>query len=252
MARLIILSGPSCVGKGPLITAVGRFYPHLAGGWKKLVLHTSRAPRPGEQDGVDYHFRNRAEIEGFREDKRYLVAAVRGGLQAINLPQLREDLQQGDVFFEGNPLIVEALLKQSQFQDIPRLSIFLSPLSDDEIVFLQSQHEQVNLHDFVTDVMRRKLLRRTTKQKTHLSLKDLEDIERRAGNALAEMRFAPAFDFVIANHDGEDSDHWDAFYFPIGDARKTLDCFAALLQGQLHPFAKRWDAELFNDQDMRL
>ena len=80
--------------------------------------------------------------------------------------------------------------------------------------------------------MRRKLLRRTQRQKGILSLKDLENIETRAGSAYRELQTAPAFPYIIPNHDGEDSEHWDAFYYPIGDARKALHAFAALLAGE--------------------
>jgi len=34
----------------------------------------------------------------------------------------------------------------------------------------------------------------------------------------------------LPNHDGEDSDHWDTFYYPIGDARKTLMALVDLLE----------------------
>jgi guanylate kinase len=49
---------------------------------------------------------------------------------------------------------------------------------------------------------------------------------------------------VIPNHDGEDSDHWEAFYYLIGDARKTLDAFAALLKGSVPPAVEKWEEDL--------
>jgi guanylate kinase len=246
MAKLILLSGPSCVGKGPLITAMKRFYPQVSDAWKKLVLYNSRSPRPGEEDGLDYHFRNRPAIEQFRNNPHYLVANVRGDLQAVDIEQLLDDMQNTDVFFEGNPFIVEQLLKIPQLQQTPHISIFLSPLSEKEIRFLQLQEDKIILQDFITDVMRRKLLKRTKRQKINLSPKDLEDIERRAASALKEMQAAPQFDHVIVNHDGEDSENWDAFYFPIGDALRTLECFAALIQGEPCPIVEKWPTDIFN------
>ena len=62
--RLVILSGPSCVGKSPLRMALARLYPELWSGLERLVLFNSRTPRPGERDGVDYHFRTRAQVDG--------------------------------------------------------------------------------------------------------------------------------------------------------------------------------------------
>jgi guanylate kinase len=96
----------------------------------------------------------------------------------------------------------------------------------------------------VTDVQRRKLLHRTKKQKTILSLKDLENIERRASSAFREMQLAHHFDHVIPTHDGEGNDNWDAFYYPIGDARRAMLAFAAILAGQDSEFAEKWAADL--------
>ncbi len=92
--------------------------------------------------------------------------------------------------------------------------------------------------------MRRKLLRRTRRQKTELSLKDLEEIERRAGSAYRELQEARHFDHVIPNHDGEDSENWDAFYYPLGDARKALLAVAALLRGEAASGTEKWDMYL--------
>jgi guanylate kinase len=87
-------------------------------------------------------------------------------------------------------------------------------------------------------------LRRTTRQKGILSQKDLENIEIRASSAFGEMQQAWRFDHVIVNHDGEDSDHWDAFYHPIGDARSTLQAFAALLSGEPIDSVEGWEQDL--------
>ena len=245
MAKLILLSGPSCVGKGPLMTAMERFYPQVLKAWKKLVLYNSRKPRPGEQDGVDYHFRNRSVIEQLHDNERYLTADVRGDLQAVDLQQLQTDIQHSDIFFEGNPFVVEKLLKTPQLRNVSHISIFLSPLTLEEIRFLQSQDDKIVLQDFVTEMMRRKLLRRTKHQKKNLCVKDLENVERRASSAFKEMQCATQFDHVIANHDGEDSENWQDFYYPVGDARRTMECFAALAQGQPCRRAESWPADIF-------
>jgi guanylate kinase len=52
------------------------------------------------------------------------------------------------------------------------------------------------------------------------------------------------FQSVIANHDGEDSDHWAAFYYPIGDARKALENLVALLKGTVPPGVEKWEQDL--------
>jgi len=240
--RLVILSGPSCVGKTPLTKALKRVYPDLAAKLTPLVLYNSRAPRPGEQSGVDYHFRTREQVDTLRAEARYVVLDVRGDLQALELDDLSGLLQRGDVLFEGNPFVGRLLQTHPALGEVSRLGMFLSPLSKEEILFLRGE-PQISLPDLVCDLMRRKLLRRARRQKGEPSLKDLEEIERRAGSAYAELAEAWYFDHVIPNHDGEDSDHWDAFYYPLGDARKTLLALVALLRGQTPTGVERWDAD---------
>jgi guanylate kinase len=241
--RLVILSGPSCVGKSPLEKALQRFFPQLRDRLHKLVLHNSRAPRPGEMDGVDYHFRSRAQIEALRDNARFIVLDVRGDLQALDLEELSAILQTRDGFFEGNPFIGRALQTHSRLTDVRKLSVFLSPLSKEEILYLRSE-ANVSLPELVTDVMRRKLLRRTRRQKMEMSLRDLENIEKRASSAYGELGEAWHFQHVIVNHDGEDSDNWDAFFYPLGDARKSLLAFVALIEGKDAAGVETWDEEL--------
>jgi len=92
MGRLVILSGPSCVGKSPLYAALRKFYPHLAERLTKLVLYDSRAPRPGEVEGVDFYFRTRAYLEGLRGKEGFTVFEVRGDLQALDARELERKL----------------------------------------------------------------------------------------------------------------------------------------------------------------
>lgn len=244
MGRLIILSGPSCVGKGPLCQALRRLHPHLAGGLAKIVLYNSREPRPGEIDGVDYHFRSRQAIQDLEGKKRFSVFDVRGDLQAIDLDELSETLASSEVLFEGNPRVSSALQDLVHGRATEHLSIFLSPLSREEILEATTGNRATPLPDLVTEIMRRKLLRRTARQKGILSLKDLTNIETRAGSAPDELKQAWRYDWVIPNHDGEDSENWDAFYHPIGDARKTLLTFVELLQGRPVVHAQKWEREL--------
>jgi guanylate kinase len=127
---------------------------------------------------------------------------------------------------------------------VQRVSIFLSPLSKEEVAYLKMPERNLSLEQLLTDIMRRKLLRRTRRQKGELSAADLKNIEARASSAYRELRLAWRFHHVIANHDGEDSDHWEAFYYPIGDARKTLLAFVGLLQGQVLPGVEMWEQDL--------
>lgn len=210
---------------------------------RKLVLYNCRAPRPGEIDGKDYRFRPREEIERLGRNENFIVLDVRGDLQAVDLSEVDRGLAQGELFFEGNPFIGRKLLEVLASK-VNLLSVFLAPLSREEILFLGSPDRNVSLPDFVTDVMRRKLLRRTQRQKGILSLKDLENIESRASSAYTELKDAWRFDYVISNHDGEDSENWDAFYYPVGDAGKTLNIFAELIAGRTPAGAEKWEAAL--------
>ncbi|MGD0572535.1 MAG: hypothetical protein ABSB11_05890 [Sedimentisphaerales bacterium] len=245
MGRLVILSGPSCVGKGPLYRALKVFYSQLAGELKKVVLYDSRAPRPGEVDGVDFHFRTREYIEQLCSKDNFLVTDVRGDLQALDLKYLRETIAMGNAFFEGNPIIGMELMEWSRREKIVCLSVFLSPLSIVEIEDIRSRRD-INFEMMLTDMMRRKLLWRTKKQKSILSLVDLENIEVRAASAYKEMKEAWRYDFVIPNHDGEDSENWDAFGYPVGDARAALLCFAAILSGDKPAYARKWPEGLLS------
>ncbi|MEQ8175864.1 MAG: hypothetical protein ABRQ26_12430 [Syntrophomonadaceae bacterium] len=242
--KFVMLSGPSCVGKGPLCQALETLYPQMANKLRKLVLYNSRKPRPGEQEGVDYYFRSRTEMEGLGQKERFVLLNVRGDLQGVDLDELSSVIGQGqDIFFEGNPFVPRALWELPDLKQIPILKVFLSPLSRSEIVWYKQLG--VNLEEMVIDIQRRKLLRRTQKQKGILSLPDLEDIEKRARSAPVELQLAWQFNWVIPNHDGEDSENWNAFYYPVGDALKAVQCFADLLQGGQSAYAENWEKGLW-------
>ena len=205
--RVVILSGPSCVGKSPLYRCLGKFYPELHKQLRKLVLVNSRDPRPGEIDGVDFHFRTRAQVERLRDDERYAVLEARTDLQAVDVEELESLLQHGDVFFEGNPYVARALQTHPRLESARRLSIFISPLSKEEITYLKAPERDVSLEELLTNIMRSKLLRRTRRQKGELSAPDLANVETRASSAYRELETAWHFQYVIPNHDGEDSEN---------------------------------------------
>jgi guanylate kinase len=246
IGRLVILSGPSCVGKSPLVKTLAKFYPDLRKTLQSLVLYNSRAARPGEMDGVDYHFRSREQVENLKAKDHFVVMDVRGDLQALDLRELSVALAKGDVLFEGNPFVGRTLQTSHTLAEINRLSVFMSPLSRDEILFLKGAGLGVSLPQLVADVMRRKLLRRTRRQKGELSLRDLEEIERRASSAYRELQEAHYFQYVIPNHDGEDSENWDAFYYPLGSARLALLAFVSLLRGETPSGIEHWEGSLFS------
>jgi guanylate kinase len=59
MSKVFVITGPSGVGKGTLIRSLVQQVPEL----EVAVSATTRPPRPGEVDGVDYHFLSEAEFD---------------------------------------------------------------------------------------------------------------------------------------------------------------------------------------------
>jgi len=59
VARVFVITGPSGVGKGTLIGGLMERVPRL----QLSVSATTRAPRPGERDGLDYHFMSDEEFD---------------------------------------------------------------------------------------------------------------------------------------------------------------------------------------------
>jgi guanylate kinase len=81
---LYIVSAPSGTGKTTVLTRV------LArvDGLRFSVSHTTRAPRPGEREGLDYHFIERAEFERRVADGRFLEwAEVHGELYGTSVEE---------------------------------------------------------------------------------------------------------------------------------------------------------------------
>jgi guanylate kinase len=98
MSRVIVITGPSGVGKGTLIRGLLSRIPGL----ELSTSATTRAPRPGERDGVDYHFLSDEEFErrvgagDFVEHARY--AGHRYGT-------LRSELERRTA--DGVPVVLE-------------------------------------------------------------------------------------------------------------------------------------------------
>jgi len=72
----VVICGPSGVGKGTLIDLLQQKFPDQFG---FSVSHTTRPPRPGEQDGVHYHFTTVENIKKEIADEKFIeYAAVHG------------------------------------------------------------------------------------------------------------------------------------------------------------------------------
>jgi len=124
--------------------------------------------------------------------------------------------------------VADHLLQVALPEGVARVSVFLAPLSQQELEALRLRG--ADLQAVVTDVMRRKLFRRTRRLKGDLSPADMDKVERRARAAWGEMQMASRFDHVLVNHDGEDSENWTAWPYPVGDAFLTLRAVCQFLQ----------------------
>lgn len=73
--RVFVITGPSGVGKGTLIRLLRARRPEL----ELAVSATTRAPRPGERDGVDYHFLDASEFARRVEAGEFVEHATYSG-----------------------------------------------------------------------------------------------------------------------------------------------------------------------------
>jgi len=232
MQRMVLLSGPSCVGKGPLLRAIKKLYRNSFEKLHRAVIYNDRSPRVGEEDGVDFNFVSTDEIKKLPRSDFITVEIRPGNWQALPLKALDAKDDQRIAFAEVHFTIAEEIIRRSEeIGDLQITMVFLSPLSKHELQYLLEQpyFKKKELKKLVSELMRRKLLRRTKRQKVDISLEDLNDIEKRASRAFDEMTHAWQYDYVIPNHDGEDSDNWEQFYFPIGDALKACEVFRRII-----------------------
>jgi guanylate kinase len=75
MSKVFVITGPSGVGKGTLISRLLERVPDL----ELSISATTREPRPGEVDGRDYHFLTREEFDRRVEEENFLEFATYSG-----------------------------------------------------------------------------------------------------------------------------------------------------------------------------
>jgi guanylate kinase len=75
MSRVFVITGPSGVGKGTLIAALRDHRPEL----QLSISATTRDPRPGEEDGVEYYFLSDAEFDRRLADGEFVEHASYAG-----------------------------------------------------------------------------------------------------------------------------------------------------------------------------
>ncbi|WP_197502286.1 guanylate kinase [Gordonia sp. 852002-10350_SCH5691597] len=128
--RLVILVGPSAVGKSTVVRRVRELVPTLF----FSVSATTRAPRPGEVDGRDYFFVSDAEFDRMIAEDEFLEwAEIHGGLQRSGT--LAKPVE--NALATGQPVLLEVDLAGAR-NAVRRLSeaitVFLAPPSWDDLV----------------------------------------------------------------------------------------------------------------------
>jgi len=170
-AMLVIISGPSGVGKDTIIDALRR--RHHDPEYHYVVTCTTRAKRPGEVDGIDYHFLDRATFAARRKAGEFLEANdVHGNWYGTPRSQVREKLA------EGRDVILKIDVQGAQVvkEKIPgALLIFLIPPS-------------------LEDLFQRLLSRAT---------ETADELELRQQNAAIELARQEDYDYVVTNETGQ-------------------------------------------------
>jgi len=167
-SRLVVLAGPTAVGKGTVAASVRVHHPEV---WIS-VSATTRPPRPGEVDGVHYWFVDDAEFDRMTDAGELLEWAVVHRAARYGTPRGPVD----DALAAGKPALLEIDLQGArQVRDsMPEaLFVFLKPPSWEELV------------------------RRLTGRGTETA----EEQARRLETAREELAAEAEFDVTIVNHE---------------------------------------------------
>lgn len=128
-SRLVVLAGPTAVGKGTVAAYVRTTFPDV---WVS-VSTTTRKPRPREIDGVHYHFVDDQTFERMRAQGEFLEWAVVHGRAKYGTPRGPVE----EALAAGRKALLEIDLqgaRQVRAQKPEALFVFLAPPSWDELV----------------------------------------------------------------------------------------------------------------------
>ena len=167
LKKLIIITGPSGVGKG---TVVKELLDRNKDIWLSISA-TTRNPRVGEKDGLNYYFISEERFKDMIDKKEFLEwAQFAGNYYGTPLSTVNEKIEKG--FIVLLEIEVEGA-KQIKEKFPESLSIFLLPPSKEEL--------------------EKRIRNRGTEKE--------EAIDRRLSRANYEIASSDQFDFVLTNHD---------------------------------------------------
>ena len=165
-APVTVLAGPTAVGKGTVSAAIRARYPQI---WLS-VSATTRAPRPGEIDGVHYRFVSEEDFSRLVEDGQMLEWAVVHGRNKYGTPRGPVE----EKVAEGRPVLLEI--------DLAGARQVRETLPGARFVFLAPPDWDTLVH---------RLVGRGTE--------DEEERERRLATARVELAAEGEFDVTIVN-----------------------------------------------------
>ncbi|MDO9957895.1 guanylate kinase [Glaesserella parasuis] len=169
LGNLYIISAPSGAGKSSLINALLADLPRSQ--VQLSISHTTRNPRPGEENGVHYYFTQHDEFKRLIEQGHFLEwAEVFGNYYGTSLPMIERSLEQGiDVFLD-----IDWQGARQIRAKVPNVkTIFILPPSKAEL--------------------EKRLIGR--------GQDSAETIAKRMSEAVSEMSHYNEFDYVIVNDD---------------------------------------------------
>jgi guanylate kinase len=168
---LIVISGPSGVGKDTILRRLFQLAPEL----KYSVSYTTRPPRPGEIDGQSYTFVTEDEFKRLIDAKEFLEwAQVYDHYYGTSRKRVEEALARGEDIILKIDVQGAAFVKKRKPD---ALFIFITPPSTEELL--------------------QRLTGRNTESPTAL--------ERRQREALVELGLAKDYEHVVCNRDVEES-----------------------------------------------
>src|SRR5437588_3701811 len=122
-SRVFVITGPSGVGKGTLIRGLLERVPGL----ELSVSATTRAPRPGEQDGIDYHFLTPEGFEQRVAEGEFVEHATYSGNR---YGTLRAELERRAASGHGVVLEIEVQGARQVREAVPdAITVFIAPPS---------------------------------------------------------------------------------------------------------------------------